>query len=62
MILKICNTLLRFNGFEEEASVTWDTINLKDEVEQAHAALYRAQAKQIEANLKEGGNELSDRE
>ncbi|MBS1473411.1 MAG: phage portal protein [Massilimaliae sp.] len=62
VILKICNTLLLFNGFEEEASVTWDTINLKDEVEQAHAALYRAQAKQIEANLKEGGNELSDRE
>lgn len=62
VILKICNTMLRFNGFEEEASVTWDTINLKDEVEQAHAALYRAQAKQIEASLKEGGNELSDRE
>lgn len=62
VILKICNTMLRFNGFEEEVSVTWDTINLKDEVEQAHAILYHAQAKQIEASLKEGGNELSDRE
>lgn len=55
VILKICTAMLRLNGSEQELSVTWDTINLKDEVEQAHAGLYRAQAEQIQQTLKQGG-------
>lgn len=54
IILKICSTYLRIHGIDEPLSIKWNTINLKDEVEQAQARLYLAQAKQIEESL-EGG-------
>ena len=61
VIAKICRTHLRLNGYEETPRIEWDTINLKDEVEQAQAVLYRAQARQIEQQL-EGGDAVSDTE
>lgn len=54
VILKICSTYLRIHGLEDRLSVAWDTINLKDEIEQAQARWYLARAKQIEESLKGG--------
>lgn len=61
VIGKICRTQLRLHGYDETPQIEWDTINLKDEVEEAQAALYRAQARQIEQQL-QGGDAVSDTE
>lgn len=47
MILKIARTFLRLNGFYDEPSIKWSTINFKDEVEQAKAELLKVQAENI---------------
>lgn len=44
---RICDTWLRMNGFGCTAQINWEEISLQDTVEQAHAALYRAQADKI---------------
>lgn len=43
-IEKICSLYLRMHGFDTAFEVVWDDINLQDQVEEARAALYRAQA------------------
>lgn len=48
VILKICNTYLRLNGYTCGLSIEWDLINLQDEIEQARAELYRAQAQKLD--------------
>lgn len=44
---KICDLWLRMHGFNCDLEIVWDTINLQDDVEEAKAELYRAQAKKI---------------
>ena len=44
---KICRAWLRSEGFGCEAEIVWDDISLQDTVEEAHAALYRAQADKL---------------
>jgi hypothetical protein len=44
VIERICDLWLRMHGYACPFEVCWDTINLQDEVEQARAALYTAQA------------------
>ncbi len=43
-IEKICSTVLRLNGLNDDIDVIWDDIMLQDMVEAAHAELYSAQA------------------
>ena len=47
---RICELWLRLNGFSCTPTIVWDDICLQDLVEEAHAALYRAQAKQLETS------------
>lgn len=48
VIERICRMWLRLNGYICDFEVVWDTINLQDEVEEARAALYRQQARQLQ--------------
>ena len=48
---KICRYWLRSEGYGCEAEIVWDDISLQDTVEEAHAALYRAQAEKLRAEL-----------
>ncbi len=52
MILKICRTYLRGEGFFCDVSIDWNNISLQDETILAQAKLYNAQAEKI---LKETG-------
>lgn len=61
IIERICDLWLRTKGYGCSYAVEWDDINLQDEVEQAHAELYRAQAAKIRADLKEGGDDHEDK-
>lgn len=57
IILKICRTFLRLNGFDDEPKLSWNLINLQDEAEHARSMLYQAQAKKIYTEIeKEGQN------
>ena len=47
VIEKICSLWLRMHGYACAFEVQWDAINLQDEVEEARAALFNAQAQQI---------------
>lgn len=51
VILRIVRAYLAGGGWHTDTSVTWDHINLQDEVELAQARLYRAQAAEIEQRL-----------
>lgn len=51
VIVKICKTFLRLNGFNDKVKVRWDLINLQDEVELSQARLNNAQAAQIERGV-----------
>ncbi len=44
VVERICSLWLRMHGFDCGFEVVWDEINLQDDVEQARAELYRAQA------------------
>ena len=44
---RICETWLRLQGLQTAFEIVWDDINLQDELEEAHAALYRAQAERL---------------
>lgn len=48
VVAKICRVWLRLHGLDDEVRVEWEDINLQDMVEEAHAELYRAQAKALE--------------
>jgi len=52
VIVKICETHLRLNGFGDSVTVTWDDINLQDEVETANARYIAAQAALLESRAK----------
>lgn len=45
---RICRTWLRGEGYSCDFDIVWNDITLQDEVEQAKARLYRAQAAQLE--------------
>lgn len=48
---QICQMWLRLNGYGCQAELVWDDISLQDLVEEAHANLYRVQAKQLERQM-----------
>ena len=48
VVEKICRLWLRMHGYPDIPEVVWDAINLQDEVEEAKARLYDAQARQLE--------------
>lgn len=52
VIEKICRFWLVSNGIRDSVDVVWDDITLQDEVELSKAALYRAQTKRLEQELK----------
>ncbi len=54
MLLNVCRTWLRLNGYSCEPQIQWETINLQDEVEEARARLYSAQAAQLEQKIPSG--------
>lgn len=47
ILMKICTTFLRLNGFDDIPTISWNTINLQDEAEHAKSSLYHAQADKI---------------
>lgn len=47
---RVCELWLRLNGYAGAPKIVWDDICLQDLVEEAHAALYRAQANQLETS------------
>lgn len=47
VISKICRLWLSMHGYASQFEIEWDPINLQDEVEEAKAALYRAQCEKI---------------
>lgn len=47
VIERICSLWLNMHGYNCDFEVVWDSINLQDEVEEAKAALYTAQAEKI---------------
>lgn len=51
---KICSLWLRMHAFSCGFEILWDEINLQDEVEEARARLYDAQAEKLK---NEGGNQ-----
>lgn len=48
VVERVCRLWLRMHGYGCAFEVAWDDINLQDEVEEARAALYRAQARALE--------------
>lgn len=57
-VRQICETYLRLEGYRDELEIHWGEINLQDQVEEAKAALYLAQA---EAQLRgKSTEELSE--
>lgn len=55
VIRKICTMWMHLQGRQEKFDITWNNINLQDEVELANARLISAQAEQIEQGT--GGEE-----
>jgi len=58
VVERICDLWLRMHGYDCSFTVDWEEINLQDAVEDARAALYRAQTKII----LEGNDDISQRE
>lgn len=52
-IRRLCKLWLQLSGYGGDVTIVWDDINLQDEVEMAKAELYRAQAAEKWAGLKE---------
>ena len=50
---RICELWLRLNGFDCTPHICWDDICLQDLVEEAQAALYRAQTRELEEKTTE---------
>lgn len=55
-LARICRLWLALEGYAPDVAIEWDTINLQDEVQEARAALLRAQARSTEP----GGRERSE--
>ncbi len=49
VILQICGTFLRFNGFSAGTEVIWDDITMQDQIDLSRARLYDAQAANVAA-------------
>jgi hypothetical protein len=49
VMIKICETYLRLNGFGDSVNIIWDDINLQDEVETANARHIEAQTALLKA-------------
>jgi hypothetical protein len=47
VVERVCELWLRMHGYDGALEVAWDDINLQDEVDEAKAALYRAQAETL---------------
>ena len=47
VILKICRTWLRLNGYDNEVAVEWDEITMQDEVDHANAQYLMARAEAL---------------
>lgn len=47
VLKRICRLFLALEGMEGETEIIWDEISLQDTVEEARAALYRAQAEKL---------------
>ena len=56
VLLRICRLWMQLHGYAEEPEIVWDEISLQDIVEQAHAALYRAQAEKCLADASQNEN------
>ena len=48
VLCRVCDTFLHLNGWGCKSSITWDEINLQDEVESANARLLSARARRLE--------------
>jgi hypothetical protein len=55
VVEKVCDLWLRMRGYACPYTVAWDDINLQDEVEEAKARLYRAQAESLTGNAEGQG-------
>lgn len=53
VVERICELWLRMHGYDRRLEVVWQDINLQDEVDEARAGLYRAQAAAMEGSEKE---------
>lgn len=53
IIKQICDMWLKLHGINEEYSISWDKIDLKDHVHIANARLINARAQEIEKSLEE---------
>lgn len=51
MLTRICELWLRIHGYTDTPEIVWEDVNLQDEVEEAKARLYTAQALKIEKEL-----------
>ena len=47
VILKICRTWLRLNGYDDAVEIEWDEITMQDEVDHANAQYLAARAEEI---------------
>ena len=47
VLKRICRLFLALEGMDGETEIIWDEISLQDTVEEARAALYRAQAEKL---------------
>ena len=47
VILKICRTWLRLNGYDDAVAVEWDEITMQDEVDHANAQYLKAKTEQL---------------
>ena len=48
---RICKTFLALEGLDDRVEISWEDISLQDMTEEAQAALYRAQAEKIRAEM-----------
>ena len=47
VILKICRTWLRLNGYDDAVEIEWDEITMQDEVDHANAQYLTVRAEEI---------------
>lgn len=51
VLRRICKTFLALEGLDDRVEIAWEDISLQDMTEEAQAALYRAQAEKIRAEM-----------
>lgn len=54
VVERVCELWLRLKGYDERVAVEWMDVNLQDEESEARAALYRAQARAMEEEKRDG--------